>query len=203
MQDIALKKQAKQQRAIATVAAITEAATYILTHDGPAGFTTNKVAEKAGVNIASFYQYYPNKAALLFQLTRMAWERQLARLAPILNDAAAPHAERVRRLVRAFFRVEAEEVVLRRALRAVGVDPAQTDAFQALSSQGAALAKGFFSEAIGDDHGRGLGFSLTFIGLLLTSVAEQATDQTPSEHELMQQADSLSEMLIGHFKIRE
>ncbi len=53
--NIALKKKAKQQRAIATVDAIVEAATYILRRNGPAGFTANKVAEKAGVNIASFY----------------------------------------------------------------------------------------------------------------------------------------------------
>lgn len=59
--DIALKKHAKQARSIATVAAIEEAATYILTRDGLAGFTSNKVAERAGVNIASFFNTSPIK----------------------------------------------------------------------------------------------------------------------------------------------
>jgi AcrR family transcriptional regulator len=75
--DISPKKQAKQSRAVSTVAAICEAGTYILGHDGPRGFTANKVAERAGVNIASFYQYFPNKEALLFHITKMTWEKQL------------------------------------------------------------------------------------------------------------------------------
>ena len=71
--DISLRKHAKQQRALVTVAAIVEAATYILVRDGPGGFTANKVAEKAGVNIASYYQYFPNKEALLFHIVELTW----------------------------------------------------------------------------------------------------------------------------------
>lgn len=93
--NIALKKHAKQQRAIATVEAIVEAATYILLHAGPGGFTTNKVAEKAGVNIASLYQYFPNKEALLFYIAKMNWEKQLARLSPILTRRGADHARKL------------------------------------------------------------------------------------------------------------
>lgn len=50
--------------------AIIEAATYILTRVGWEGLTTNAIAERAGVNIASLYQYFPNKEAVIAELQR-------------------------------------------------------------------------------------------------------------------------------------
>lgn len=64
------RKQPRQERSIATVEAILQAATYILTTRGWAAFTTNEVAQKAGVNIASLYQYFPNKEAIVAELQR-------------------------------------------------------------------------------------------------------------------------------------
>ena len=92
--NVASKKQPRQSRSIATVAAIVEAATYILSRGGLADFTSNKVAERAGVNVASFYQYFPNKEALLFHIVQRTWDEQLARLEPILTSGDASPAER-------------------------------------------------------------------------------------------------------------
>ena len=50
-----LRRTPRQTRAQQTVDFILEAATYILSEDGLEGFTTNRVAERAGVNIASLY----------------------------------------------------------------------------------------------------------------------------------------------------
>ena len=47
---------------------ILEAATRVLERNGPEAFTTSRVAEVAGVSVGSLYQYYPNKASLLFCL---------------------------------------------------------------------------------------------------------------------------------------
>jgi AcrR family transcriptional regulator len=58
----------RQDRARATVEAILQAATYILVRDGYEAMTTNRIAERAGVNIASLYQYFPNKQAILGEL---------------------------------------------------------------------------------------------------------------------------------------
>ena len=65
-----LRKQPVQQRAVQTVEAILEAAAYILVRDGWDRFTTNRVAERAGVNIASLYQYFPGKEAIVAELQR-------------------------------------------------------------------------------------------------------------------------------------
>ena len=73
-----LKKQPNQARAKATVDAILEAATYILLHDGQSGFNTNRVAEKAGVSIASLYQYFTDKNAILSELQRRHVEKTRA-----------------------------------------------------------------------------------------------------------------------------
>jgi len=63
--DVKPRKIPAQQRAKFTVNAIKEAAAHILTEHGYAKFTTNKVAERAGVSIGSIYQYFPSKESLI------------------------------------------------------------------------------------------------------------------------------------------
>ncbi len=64
------RKSPEQDRSRATVEAIVEAAAHILVKYGYDAFTTNRVAERAGVSIGSLYQYFPNKDALLSELMR-------------------------------------------------------------------------------------------------------------------------------------
>jgi AcrR family transcriptional regulator len=60
-----MRKKPRQARALKTVDFILDAATYILAERGLDGFTTNRIADRAGVNIASLYQYFPDKLAIL------------------------------------------------------------------------------------------------------------------------------------------
>ncbi|RDS84917.1 TetR/AcrR family transcriptional regulator [Dyella monticola] len=69
------RKRPRQARSNATVEAILQAATYILVKDGWARFTTNRIAERAGVNIASLYQYFPNKESIVIELQRRHMEK--------------------------------------------------------------------------------------------------------------------------------
>lgn len=64
------RKAPRQARSLATVAAIVEAAARILEEAGHAGFSTNAVAERAGVSVGSLYQYFPSKDALIGALVR-------------------------------------------------------------------------------------------------------------------------------------
>jgi AcrR family transcriptional regulator len=59
------RKLPRQARSAETVAVIVEAAARILEKRGLDGFTTNAVAEEAGVSIGSLYQYFPKKDALI------------------------------------------------------------------------------------------------------------------------------------------
>ncbi len=65
---ISSRKQPKQARANDLVAAVLDAAVQVLSTDGATRFTTARVAERAGVSVGSLYQYFPNKAAILFRL---------------------------------------------------------------------------------------------------------------------------------------
>ncbi len=59
------RKRPKQSRSQMLVQAIQQACLKILREDGPEQLTTQRIAEVAGINIASLYQYYPNKEAIL------------------------------------------------------------------------------------------------------------------------------------------
>jgi AcrR family transcriptional regulator len=60
-----MRKEPRQARSKATVEAIVQAGARVLGDQGWAGFTTNKVAEVAGVSIGSLYQYFPDKLSLI------------------------------------------------------------------------------------------------------------------------------------------
>lgn len=65
---IKTRKMPSQERSRFTVDAIIQASTYILMKSGWKGFTTNAIAERAGVNISSLYQFFPNKEAIVAEL---------------------------------------------------------------------------------------------------------------------------------------
>ncbi|OAN59882.1 TetR/AcrR family transcriptional regulator [Sphingomonas sp. TDK1] len=81
------RKRPRQQRAQAMVEAIVEAAARIFESEGPSGYTTNAIAERAGASIGSLYQYFPDKDAITAALIR----RETARfLADARESARAP-----------------------------------------------------------------------------------------------------------------
>jgi AcrR family transcriptional regulator len=110
------RKQPKQARSSRLVADILEAAVQVLSREGARRFTTARVAERAGISVGSLYQYFPNKEAILFRLQADEWRQTGTLLQDILADRSLPPTERLRTLVRAFFRSECEEAALRLAL---------------------------------------------------------------------------------------
>ena len=92
----------RQARAAETVAAILEAAAQILEAGGLAAFTTNAVAERAGVSIGTLYQYFVDKNALLLALARQEMGAALVEVGRALSGVDDPTPEsRVRAMVRA------------------------------------------------------------------------------------------------------
>src|SRR3984957_11675204 len=113
---ISSRKQPKQARSAELVATILEAAVQVLARQGAQRFTPARVAETAGVSVGSLYQYFPNKESILFRLQTDEWRQTTALIDGILNDTTLAPLERLRTVVRAFFRSECEEAEMRIAL---------------------------------------------------------------------------------------
>lgn len=92
------KKLPSQKRSRATFEALVEACAWLLTKRGYAGTTTNHIAERAGVNIASLYEYFPGKDAIVAQVAERLVERVLARLAEGAAHVMAGGEDQVVRL---------------------------------------------------------------------------------------------------------
>jgi len=119
--DEPLRKRPSQTRALRTIDTLFEAAARILAHDGEAGFTTNRIAERAGFSIGTLYQYFPSKEAIVVAMVRRQRERVMRELEGLLDRAAAhelPPEEAlrvyVRRLIDAFGRGQAAQRLLTR-----------------------------------------------------------------------------------------
>ncbi|MCE1186225.1 MAG: TetR family transcriptional regulator [Rhodocyclales bacterium] len=113
---ITARKAPKQARSTELVASILEAAAQVLAQEGAARFTTARVAERAGVSVGSIYQYFPNKAAILFRLQVNEWHQTTALLIRLLEEPGLPPFTRLSNLVRAFIQSECAEAPMRIAL---------------------------------------------------------------------------------------
>src|SRR6201994_1739223 len=119
--DSPLRKTPSQTRALRTVDTLFEAATRILASEGEAGFTTNRIAERAGFSIGTLYQYFPSKEAIVVALVRRHRERVLRELDVMLErcvdgEYGVEHALRVylRHIVDAFGRGQKAQRLLAR-----------------------------------------------------------------------------------------
>jgi AcrR family transcriptional regulator len=91
-----------QTRATETVATILEGAAQVLENGGLAAFTTNAVADRAGVSIGTLYQYFADKNALLRAIAEREMGTTLAAVAKALRRETRDTAEAsVRAMVRA------------------------------------------------------------------------------------------------------
>lgn len=141
------RKQPQQQRSAQAVTAILQAAAQVLTTHGAARFTTARVAERAGISIGSLYQYFPNKAAILFRLQSDEWRETRGMLNAMLADTAVPPPERLRAVVRAFIASEAEEAQMRQALEDAAPLYRDEPEAQAAQGEGSGALLGLLREA--------------------------------------------------------
>lgn len=75
-----LRKKPKQIRSKLMFDSILEASTRVLEEVSFEKFTTNRVAEAAGISIGSLYQYFPNKQSILIELERIAIDEMAANI---------------------------------------------------------------------------------------------------------------------------
>jgi AcrR family transcriptional regulator len=83
------KKRPKQSRSRLTYDAIVGACEELLPERGYLGLTTNEIAERAGVNIASLYEYFHTKDAIVAEVADRAVLRSIAAFRAHLDEAMA------------------------------------------------------------------------------------------------------------------
>ncbi|WP_082825926.1 TetR/AcrR family transcriptional regulator [Croceicoccus estronivorus] len=86
MNDVDRRKDPKQQRAVVTAEAITQATQQIIIREGFKKATTNRIAEVAGVSVGSLYQYFPNKQAIVRTLIQETVTKAAMRVRTLLRD---------------------------------------------------------------------------------------------------------------------
>ncbi|MEI9426491.1 TetR family transcriptional regulator [Mesorhizobium sp. Cs1299R1N3] len=197
---ISTRKQPKQARATELVAAILEAAVQVLASEGARRFTTTRVAERAGVSVGSLYQYFPNKAALLFRLQSDEWRQTTELLCGILENAESPPLERTRTLVHAFIRSECEEAAVRGALNDAA--PLYRDAPEADESRAVAnrAVQSFMRETLPDAPDAVCVMAGDLIRTTLSSVGAEFSEKPRTSAEIEAYSDALADMFCAYLK---
>ncbi|MGR9246722.1 TetR family transcriptional regulator [Rhizobium leguminosarum] len=197
---ISSRKQPKQARSAELVAAILDAAAQVLAREGAQRFTTARVAERAGVSIGSLYQYFPNKAAILFRLQSDEWRQTTDMLGGILAGAQRPPLERLRRLVHAFLRSECEEAAMRVALHDAA--PLYRDApeAQAARASGDRIVELFMQEVLPSAPEATRVLAGELITTTLGTVGKQFSEAPRSLAEIDAYADAMADMFCAYLE---
>jgi AcrR family transcriptional regulator len=197
---ISSRKEPRQARANDLVAAVLQAAAQVLAEEGAARFTTARVAEKAGVSVGSLYQYFPNKAAILFRLQSDEWRQTTELLRRILEDRSRSPAERLRALVQAFVRSECAEAGMRVALNDAA--PLYRDAPEARAHRQRSQEKlaAFVAEVAPDAAPEVRARAADMIRTCLSAMGKQVSEDGRSPEEVDAAADAMADMLTAYLE---
>jgi AcrR family transcriptional regulator len=197
------RKKPRQRRALDTVEVILDAAAQVLVARGPTGFTTNHVAERAGVSVGTVYQYYPNKAALLLQLHVREGRRTVASLESTLGGGAVvpplgtdDALARMAAAIRHFFDMEAAEAPLRTALARLDVLFADAPEFAQIRRDALGLVRDFLGRHLGL-KGDEAAEAAEVVVTVVSSMAERVTSQTTAPEDLDRWAGLVHRMLLA------
>jgi len=197
---VSSRKWPQQARSTELVAAILDAAIQVLAKEGAQRFTTARVAEKAGVSVGSLYQYFPNKAAILFRLQSDEWRQTSEMLRGILEDVRRPPGERLRTLVQAFIRSECDEAAVRVALDDAA--PFYRDAPEAREARasGDRTVQVFMQEALPKASGTTRALAGDLITTTLSAVGKQFSESPRAPAEIEAYADAMADMFCAYLR---
>jgi len=168
-----------------------------LSAEGARRFTTTRVAERAGVSVGSVYQYFPNKASILFRLQSDEWQQTTDMLRRILEDRETEPLERLRRLVHAFIRSECEEAAVRTAL--ADAAPLYRDAPEAQAARSAAdkSIDRFMQELLPDVPKAARARATDLVVTTLSAVGKKFSSSPRSAAEIRAYADAMADMFCA------
>ncbi|MCW0234763.1 MAG: TetR family transcriptional regulator [Ferrovibrio sp.] len=195
---ISSRKQPQQARANDLVASVLAAAVQVLRAEGAARFTTARVAERAGVSVGSLYQYFPNKAAILFRLQSDEWLQTSALLRDILKDRNHSADERLRTLVHAFLRSECDEAEIRTALADAAPLYRNAPEADAAREAGSLIIVTFLREALPTLDQATVELAADLIETTLSQVGSRFSERPRTEQEIGAYADAMADMFCAY-----
>jgi AcrR family transcriptional regulator len=200
---VSSRKQPQQARSTELVAAILQAAVQVLAKEGATRFTTARVAQKAGVSIGSVYQYFPNKASILFRLQANEWSQTADMLRHILEDVTKPPLDRLRILVHAFIRSECDEAQMRVALNDAA--PLYRDAPEAQEVRASAdrTIERFMQEVLPKAPTTTRELAGDLITTTLSTVGKAFSGSPRTDAEITTYADAMADMFCGYLISRQ
>lgn len=195
---ISSRKQPRQARSNELVQAILQAAVQVLAEEGAQRFTTARVAERAGVSIGSLYQYFPNKASILFRLQSDEWKETTDLLVRILDDRTQPPLQRLRDLVHAFIRSECEEATVRVALDDAA--PLYRDAPEARVAKeaGDPIFERFLLEVLPRSSAAARQTAADLILTTMSTVGKEFSETPRNQAEIEAYADAMADMFCAY-----
>lgn len=197
---ISSRKAPKQARSTELVSAILEAAIQVLAQEGAQRFTTARVAERAGVSIGSVYQYFPNKAAILFRLQSDEWRQTTDMLRTILEQRHTPALDRLRALVHAFIGSECEEAGMRVALGDAA--PLYRDApeAKAAGAAGDRIFQDFMQEVLPDAAPASRALACELLTATMSTVGKDFSESPRTQPQIAAYADAMADMFCAYLE---
>jgi len=161
-------------------------------------FTTTRVAERAGVSVGSVYQYFPNKASILFRLQSDEWRQTTEMLCRILEDTRKPPLERLRILVHAFIRSECDEADVRTALHDAA--PLYRDAPEAKEAKAAGdrTIQAFMREALPGATEATRALAADLITTTLSAVGKDFSESPRTDAQIEAYAEAMADMFCAY-----
>ena len=197
---ISSRKQPKQARSTRLVEDVLQAAIQVLAKEGAQRFTMARVAEKAGVSVGSLYQYFPNKAAILFRLQSDEWRQTTDLLRDILEDVERPPLDRLRSLAHAFIRSECDEAEMRVALDDAA--PLYRDAPEAQEARasGYRTVQVFMQEVLPKASEATRALASDLITTTLSAVGKQFSESPRTAAEIEAYAEAMADMFCAYLE---
>lgn len=195
---ISTRKEPQQSRSNELVAAVLRAAIQVFAREGAQRFTMARVAERAGVSVGSLYQYFPNKAAILFRLQSDEWRQTTDLMRDILEDASRSPFVRLRALVHAFVQSEWDEAAVRVALNDAA--PLYRDAPEAHDARESSKAsiEAFMREVLPDAPEAVRKLASALITTTLSTVGKDFSERLSTSAEIDVHAGALADMLCAY-----
>ncbi len=138
-QKVKIQRRApKQGRAMATRDAIFEAATQILEGEGEVSFTTNHIAERAGVSIGTLYQYFSNKEEILMEIAQRE-HSAVEKYGEECTGKTDEHLHSIRQSVRSLIQAFRDKPATRRAAVRAIISAELSNVFAVSTDRGAEL----------------------------------------------------------------